>query len=197
MIKGIIFDCFGVLIASDLQMRIDAVAKVNPDAGKSLTDIVKAIDRGMLTRDEAIPEMAKLMGVDPEELLRGMTDSLVKNTDLTAFIRTLRPKYKVAMLSNVSGRDRLDQLFDLGELDELFDVVVASGDVGVIKPEPEIYQLTIEKLGIDPKDCVMIDDLESYCNGAEAVGIHAIQFTSTSQAVADLEALIDRENQTD
>lgn len=197
MIQGIIFDCFGVLIASDLQMRIDAVAKVNPDAGRSLTDILKAVDRGMITREEANPQMAKLMKVDPEELIRGMSDGLVKNTDLTAYIRTLRPKYKVAMLSNVSGRDRLEQLFDQGELDELFNVVVASGDVGVIKPEPEIYQLTIEKLGVEPKNCVMIDDLLGYCKGAEAVGIHAIQFTSTAQAVADLEALIDRENQTD
>ena len=197
MIQGIIFDCFGVLIASDLQMRIDAVAKVDPDAGRSLTDILKAIDRGMLSREEATPEMAKLMQVDSEELARSMNDSLVKNTELTAYIRTLRSKYKLAMLSNVSGRDRLDQLFDPGELDELFDVVVASGDVGVIKPESEIYQLTTEKLGVDPKDCVMIDDLPSYCKGAEAVGIRAIQFTSTPQAIADLEALIDRENQTD
>jgi putative hydrolase of the HAD superfamily len=194
VIKAIIFDCFGVLIANDLKMRIDAVANVDPEAGQSLHDILKALDRGMISREESIEQMAKLMNVDPEGLRQGIDDSLAKNAELIKFIKTLRPSYKVALLSNVSGRQRLEELFEAGELDELFEVVVASGDVGVIKPEREIYEMTAEKLGIDPEGCVMIDDLPHYCKGAEAVGMKAIQFQSTDQAIRDLRALIDTQS---
>jgi epoxide hydrolase-like predicted phosphatase len=194
VIKGIIFDCFGVLIANDLKARVDAVAKVNPDSGRALHDIMKARDRGMLGDQEYIQHMAQYMNVDPESLRRGIDSSLVKNTELTQFIRTLRQDFKVALLSNVSGRHRLEELFSPGELDELFEVVVASGDVGIIKPEREIYELTAEKLGVAPEECVMIDDLPQYCDGANAVGMKAIQFQNTEQAIRDLRALIDTQS---
>lgn len=196
MIKGIIFDCFGVLIANDLQMRVRAVEAVDAEAGQKLHDTMKARDRGMLERREYIIQMAEIMKIDPTTLEKGIDESITKNTELIDFIHTLRPQYKLAMLSNVSGRDRLDELFKPGELDELFDIVVASGDVGIIKPEREIYELTVGKLGLVPEDCVMIDDLEKYCAGAEAVGIRAIQFKSTDQAVRELRSLIDTTSET-
>lgn len=197
MIKGIVFDCFGVLFANDLQMRVDAVSQVNPEGGQELRDILKALDRAMISREEANEQMGKIMNVDGPTLQKAIDNSLAKNTELVAFIKTLRPTYKVALLSNVSGRKRLEQLFDPGELDMLFDTVVASGDEGIIKPEREIYGLTAERLGVSPEDCVMIDDLIEYCEGAEAVGMRAIQFKNTTQGTTNLLALIDTENQTD
>jgi epoxide hydrolase-like predicted phosphatase len=196
VIKGIIFDCFGVLISNDLKTRIDAAVKVNPSIAEDLNGLQRALDRGILERHEWASQAGMLMRVDPDELLSGIRNSLVMNTELMAFIATLRPQYKVGMLSNVRGRDRLEELFDNGELDELFDTVVASGDVGLIKPEPEVYELTAERLGVDPKDCVMIDDLEPYCAGAEAVGMRSILFTDTEQFKKDFANLIDTETQT-
>lgn len=193
MIKAIIFDCFGVLIADDLKMRIDAVTQVDPKAGEALHDILRAIDRGMLSREESSQQMGEIMHIDPQELLRSIDESLVKNTELTAYIRGLKSKFKIALLSNVRGRARLDELFDPGELDELFDVVVASGDIGIIKPERAIYEYTAEKLGVAPDECIMIDDRPDYCEGANAVEMRSILFLTTAQAQADLEALIDSE----
>lgn len=193
MIKAIIFDCYGVLIADDLKMRIEAVDRVNPKAGLALHDLLRAIDRGMVSQQESITQMGELMGVDPQELKRSIDSSLVKNTKLTAYIRTLEPNYKVALLSNVRGRSRLEELFDHGELDELFDVVVASGDLGIIKPEPGIYEYAAEQLGVSTQECVMIDDNQRFCEGAEAVGMRSILFKDTDQAIHDLTALIDTE----
>jgi epoxide hydrolase-like predicted phosphatase len=193
VIKGIIFDCFGVLISNDLKTRIDAAVKVNPSIAEELNGLQRALDRGILERHEWASQAGMLMRVDPDELLSGIRNSLVKNTELMTFIATLRPQYKVGMLSNVRGRDRLEELFDRGELDGLFDTVVASGDVGLIKPEAEVYELTAERLGVDPSDCVMIDDLESFCAGAEVVGMRSILFTNTEQFKKDFANLIDTE----
>jgi putative hydrolase of the HAD superfamily len=141
--------------------------------------------------------MGAVMGIDALELSNSIQNSLAKNTELIAYIRTIKSNFKIALLSNVSGRARLEQLFDDGELDELFDAVIASGDVGIVKPERAIYELAVGKLGLMPEECVMIDDLSEYCEGAEAVGMRSIQFLTTVQARTDLEALIDSEQQTD
>jgi putative hydrolase of the HAD superfamily len=149
----------------------------------------------MLGRQEASEQMAEILGISNEEILDIADSGEVKNEDLIAYIKTLRPKYKLAMLSNVGSRERIEQRFNAGELDGLFDVVVASGDVGMIKPEREIYELTAEKLGVLPEECVMIDDVREFCDGAEVAGMTAIQFTSTKQAISDLTALIDTQKE--
>lgn len=195
MIKAVVFDCFGVVIADVLRARRESISKVDPAAGQAMSDIVKASNRGMTTREEAAKRMAEIIGIDYQQILTDVDNGEVKNDELIAFIKTLRPTYKLAMLSNVRSRERLDQLFDPGELDQLFDAVVASGDVGFIKPEREIYEMAAERLGVAPQDCVMIDDIREYCDGAEDAGMRSIQFTSTEQAIADFAALIDTESE--
>jgi len=195
VIKAVVFDCFGVVIADVLRARRESVSKVDPAAGQAMSDIVKASNRGMTTREEAAKQMAEILGVDYKQILTDVDNGEVKNDELITFIKTLRPTYKLAMLSNVRSRERLDQLFDPGELDQLFDTVVASGDVGFIKPEREIYEMAAEQLGVLPQECVMIDDIREYCDGAEDAGMRSIQFTSTEQAIADFTALIDTESE--
>ena len=64
----------------------------------------------------------------------------------------------------------------LPELDEIFEVVVDSAFVGMRKPEPEIYQLTLERLGggVEPADCVFVDDIELNCDAARELGMTAV-----------------------
>jgi len=189
-IKGIIFDCFGVLLADVLKTRIDGLALTDPAKAEQLRDIVRASNRGMLLRDEAAHQMAEILGIHYAEILNAADTGEVKNQELIAFIKTLHPQYKVALLSNVRGRFRLEERFDEGELDSIFDTVVASGDVGFIKPEPQIYELAARELGLAPADCVMIDDVLEFCDGAAATGMRTIQFHSNEQAIADLTVLL-------
>jgi len=183
------------MLADVLKTRIDSIAQVDPGKAIELREIVRASNRGLLGRDAAAKQMAEILGVDHEEILSSADNGEVKNEQLAEFIKTLRPDFKLAMLSNVRSRERVEQRFNTGELDELFDDVVASGDVGFIKPEREIYELTAARLGVQPEECVMIDDIREFCDGAEAVGMRAIQFTSTDQAINDLTALIDSEKE--
>jgi putative hydrolase of the HAD superfamily len=75
-------------------------------------------------------------------------------------------------------------------IDDLFDVVVDSGVVGTRKPEPEIYAITLERLGLPGESCVFVDDLEVNVAAARDAGMHGIVYHDTAQAIAALDAAI-------
>jgi HAD superfamily hydrolase (TIGR01509 family) len=75
-------------------------------------------------------------------------------------------------------------LFTTEELAELFDSVVLSSEVGMIKPHPEIYELTARRLQLLTRECLMIDDMAANIEGAQAVGMEGVIFTTTQETVA-------------
>jgi putative hydrolase of the HAD superfamily len=75
-------------------------------------------------------------------------------------------------------------------VDEIFGVIVDSGFVGMRKPEPEIYALTLERLGVPAHAALFIDDVELNCQAAGALGIRAVWFRSTDQAIEEIEAAL-------
>jgi putative hydrolase of the HAD superfamily len=74
----------------------------------------------------------------------------------------------------------------------IFDLIVDSSEVGMRKPEPEIYLLTCEKLGVKPERAAFVDDIPTNIEGASAVGLHAIQFTKTEEVIDQLRPLFPR-----
>jgi putative hydrolase of the HAD superfamily len=79
----------------------------------------------------------------------------------------------------------------LPELDELFELVVDSAFVGLRKPDPEIYTLTLERLGgVRADECVFVDDLEPNCEAARALGMAAVRFVSAEQAIPEIESAL-------
>ncbi len=77
------------------------------------------------------------------------------------------------------------------DFSEIFEVVVDSGFVGVRKPERAIFELALERLGgVEAGDCVFIDDVEVNCEAARDLGMRAVHFRDTDQAISDLEAAL-------
>jgi len=74
-------------------------------------------------------------------------------------------------------------------IDDLFELVVDSAFVGMRKPEPEIYALTLERLGLPGAACAFVDDLEHNVVAAREAGMHGIVYRDTAQAIAELDAL--------
>ncbi len=74
--------------------------------------------------------------------------------------------------------------------DGLFELIVDSGFEGVRKPEPEIYERTLSRLGLAAGDCAFVDDLEVNVTAADALGLHGVWFRTTEQAIAELDALV-------
>jgi HAD superfamily hydrolase (TIGR01509 family) len=82
-----------------------------------------------------------------------------------------------------------DWLSDWGIFD-LFDVVYCSGDEGMIKPDPAVYNSTLNRLGILPHEAVFIDDTIGHVEAAQSLGIHGIRFTNAEQLKLELSRLL-------
>jgi len=97
--------------------------------------------------------------------------------------------YRMAILTN-NVREWEPRWRAMLPVDEIFELVVDSAFVGMRKPDPAIYALTCERLGIAPGDCLFIDDFEHNCAAASALGITAVHFLTTEQAIEEIEAAL-------
>jgi putative hydrolase of the HAD superfamily len=100
--------------------------------------------------------------------------------------RSKQAGLRTALLSNSWGNDYLRD-----DWDTLFDAVVISGEVGMRKPEPEIYLHTLDLLGCAPEEAVFVDDLDKNVRGAAAVGIIGVHHQSYEETIIELEALFE------
>jgi putative hydrolase of the HAD superfamily len=75
-------------------------------------------------------------------------------------------------------------------VDEIFELVIDSGWVGYRKPEPQIYEITAERLGLPASACLFVDDLEVNCEAARELGFIAVQYREPEQAIAEVRALL-------
>jgi putative hydrolase of the HAD superfamily len=138
------------------------------------------------TADDYWCEIGPALGLHtPDEIdafrRRYFADEAI-NTGVLDLIRQLHGRYKLAVLSN--SPPGLAQWLADWEILDLFDVVVCSGDEGVVKPDPVIFELTLERLDVVPEEAVFIDDYPGHVEAARALGLHGILFT-TVEALAD------------
>jgi putative hydrolase of the HAD superfamily len=118
-------------------------------------------------------------------------EHLQPNDELIEYMRGLRARgYRLAICTN-NVKEWEARWRSMLPVDEIFDVVVDSAFVGTRKPEPRIYEITLERLGVAPSAALMVDDIEVNCDAARELGIHAIQFRSTEQTIAEVEAALD------
>jgi putative hydrolase of the HAD superfamily len=112
------------------------------------------------------------------------------NQRLIDYLRELRGRgYKLAICTN-NVREWEPLWRAKLPVDEIFDVVVDSAFVGARKPERLIYDITLQRLGVDAQAALLIDDIELNCNAARELGINTVWFQSTEQAITDVEAAL-------
>jgi len=95
--------------------------------------------------------------------------------------------YKAALLSNSWGMG----LYPLDRIRELFDVVVISGEVGLRKPDPDIFKLTVDELGLEAGACVFVDDHSGHLKAAREAGMTTVLHKTPAQSIPEVEALLD------
>lgn len=184
--KAIIFDCYGVLYLTAHQ----SLAERWPQHAREILNIRQQADYGMLSRQEYIESISKLVGADTETVANISSLSHTLNHPLIAYIeKELKPHYKIGMLSNI-GRGWIQNMFDEYLLEDVFDVVVQSGDEGITKPHPRAFDLTAEKLEFEPEECVMIDDLPENIAGADAAGMHGVVYGNLYDLKKELSKLL-------
>lgn len=173
MIKVIFFDCFGVLMLT----RQQTLEVRYPKYAERLTELSHQADAGFLGRSELVEQVAELLTITTEESDTLLTGGYVVNDDLVGLIVNLKQQgYKIGLISNL-GRDWFDTYVPEATK-TLFDDRVVSGEVGMVKPYPEIFELACSRLGVETQDALFIDDIASNCDGAQRAGMHALLYTS-------------------
>ena len=120
---------------------------------------------------------------------------LQPNDPMIEAMRALRTRgYRMALLTN-NVREWQPLWRPMLPVDEIFEVLVDSGFVGMRKPDPEIYELTLERLGLPAQACLFVDDTEPNCHTATGLGMTAVHFRDTDQALAEIAAALDGDPQ--
>jgi putative hydrolase of the HAD superfamily len=116
--------------------------------------------------------------------------ALHPNEPMIALMRELKASgLKMAMLTN-NVREWEPLWRSMLPVDEIFEEIVDSAFVGCRKPEPRIYELTLERIGVAAESCLFIDDLAVNCEGAEAAGMSAVHFRSNKQAIGEIREML-------
>lgn len=166
----------------------DSVRELFRSDPAALEDL-RALETGAVSPDEFEVRFAAHLGIpeNADGLIGRLFGGLEPDEEMIAAVRRVRGAgLPTGLISNSWGRT----IYDEALMEELFDAVVISGDVGMHKPQPEIYLLACEQLEVEPADAVFVDDLRENCEGAEAVGIAAILHRETAETVARLERLL-------
>ena len=154
-----------------------------------------ALERGEISEAEFAARIHAHLedGFDAVRLRTLYFDRLQPNRAMIEFVSELRGRgTRAALLTNNVREWEPHWRAKLPDVDEIFEVVVDSAFVGMRKPEPEIYELTLERLdgGLSADDCLFVDDVEVNCETARALGMHAVHFVDNEQAIPQIEAAI-------
>lgn len=201
LIRAIIFDFGNVLDYDDQQAdwlkRRDALAATLNISGSDLwnaiygSDAWRDVKHGLITYPEFWDRVLKPLGIEDRAEQDRFVVRLFEGHDqvhpaMAALLRELKPRYKLALLSNTHEREMDVWIATTHGLKDLFDVVVSSARVGLAKPEPAIYQLTLQQLDVAPSEALFIDDQLRNTAAAEALGIPSIVFESPAQLRQEL-----------
>ena len=153
----------------------------------ALADL-RELETGRIEEKEFERRFAERLGLsEAGDLIDSMFRGMKPSEPMAAAVAAARAAgIRTGLVSNSWSTSHYDRAL----LAELFDSVVISAEVGLHKPDPEIYLLASKRLGVEPEGCVFVDDLRENCAGAEAVGMIAILHRDVAQTVARLEELL-------
>jgi epoxide hydrolase-like predicted phosphatase len=128
---------------------------------------------------------------DVQELRRDFFAGERLNEAFADYLRGMRPMYRTAIVSNAWSGTRQAISAHYG-VDRLVDLMIFSDEEGIAKPDPRIYQLAAERLGLASEEAIFLDDVPRNVEGAQAVGMIGIHFRDTAQAIAAIEKHLSR-----
>jgi putative hydrolase of the HAD superfamily len=211
-IEAVISDFGGVLTTPLLQsfMAFQNETGISTETlGKAMQAVAEAdgenplfeLERGEITEvaflERLTDGLEPLLGHRPQmhRFREIYFSALDPNPQMIELMRELKVEgYRMAMLTN-NVREWEPLWRSMLPVDEIFETVVDSGFVGCRKPEPRIYELTLERIGLPADACLFIDDLPHNCEGARKVGMAAVHFRDNEQAIAEIQTTLGLENQ--
>lgn len=202
-IEAVIFDFGGVLTSSPFEafsrfetergLPVDIIRRTN--AANHLENAWAKFERAEVDIEtfdhlfavESLALGVEVRGRDVLPLLQGDLRS-----EMVEALKRIKAQFKTGCITNNLPANAIGSMTGrslyVAEVMVLFDHVIESAKIGLRKPDPRIYQLMVETLKIDPKNCVYLDDLGVNLKPAREMGMTTIKVTSGAQAIAELEA---------
>ena len=153
------------------------------------------LEKGNVTEQEFTDRLGAELGRKLDTLGEAYFANLHPNEPMIEYLRARKADgMRLALLTNNVREWEPLWRAKLPDVEELFEVIVDSGFVGMRKPEPEIYELTLERMGggLRFDECAFVDDIELNCDAARALGMKPVRFHDNDQAIAELDALLGR-----
>lgn len=174
--KAILLDMYGVIVKQTGDDFVPYVQQTFPELDPE--KIIKPWNNADMGEWSSL-EIWATVGFqgDLEKIERNYLDTIELNDGFLDFIKAVRNKYKLAIISNDSSRwsKYLREKFNINQY---FDVISISGDLKIRKPDERIFRLTIEKLAVDAAECLYVDDRRGYLGAANRLGMNTILFNS-------------------
>jgi epoxide hydrolase-like predicted phosphatase len=197
-IQAILFDIGGVLVRTIDRAPRQALADQLGMSAQALEELVfggesgRRVQLGQIDESEQWVYACQQVGWPREQAAKFRVqffggDRL--DTELLEYIRKLRQSYKTGIISNGMNGTRA-MIEGPWEMGALFNAIVLSAEAGVMKPDPRIYMLALQRLEVQPEQAVFIDDFQHNIAGARAIGMHGIHFQNPVQMWIDLQELL-------
>ncbi|HEX4830893.1 MAG TPA: HAD family phosphatase [Trebonia sp.] len=196
-IRAVVFDAGNVLELTDDAYDLAEWAAIAGLAPEELTARIGGVfdgaDVGTVTLAQVHRRLGGALGIGDGQV-QAIMENLWRvylgtpNTGLITWARGLRPRYKTGILSNssVGAREREHARYGYGDL---FDDIVYSHEVGLVKPDPRIYALCCQRLEVAPAEVAFLDDREVNVAAARAAGLHAVHFRGATPGEATMRAI--------
>jgi epoxide hydrolase-like predicted phosphatase len=196
-LRAVFFDLGGVILRTEFQAPREHLAERLNTTYEDLNRIVFESDSsrqasvGSITTEAHWDAVTRRLGRRPSETKAIREEFFagdIVDLSLLAFIRSLRPRYKTGVISN--AWPDLRQYLAEKKMDDAFDALIISAEVGVMKPEPKIFQLALDKLGVKPREAAFVDDTPVNVDAARALGMQGILFKEPRRALSDLKGIL-------
>ncbi len=207
MIRAVISDFGGVLttpLAGSFQAFAERTGITLESLGEAMATLAERdgvhplheLECGRVTEASFLEAMAATLGeslgreIGIESFAEHYFDGLKPNAPMIDLMATLRDEgYRMALLTN-NVREWEARWRAMAPVEEIFELVVDSAFVGMRKPDPEIYELTVRRLGVPAPECLFVDDFEHNCGAARELGMTAVVYRDSEQAIAEVRAAL-------
>lgn len=196
-IKAIIWDNFGVLgnivggsyrelLVKRLDIPVDDVIRVLTSKQSDILNL------GEMSKEEYFDYVIQDLGLseDKKALLELTSGDICCDWELHAYIGALRDQYVMALLSVKPFYVQELIRSSWPDFESVFDHIIISSEVHLIKPDPRIYRLALDRIGCEPHEAMFIDDSRKNGEGAEKVGIRSILYQNREQVIKELDAIL-------
>jgi len=188
LIKAVIFDLGGVMLKGNVQKFLEKGEQILETRAKHGNDTCfdRKLNMGTSSLRAAFERAFEKKMFDHEfiPLMKAWLKNWEIDNSMLAFAKTLGKKYKLAVLSNseLSFEEKYGD-----KLKKVFSPIVYSHKERMVKPNKAIFELTLKKLGLEPEECIMVDDTMENGNTCKAMGIHFVLFKNLEKLKKDLE----------